>query len=269
MKRETAELPSLRNAMTVTINGIEIDASAIAAEAVHHRHAPAPDEAATYALAIRELLLQRAGELGLLSPDCPDDAERAERAIEAALDAEAAVPEPTPQECLRFFESHRDRFVVGELVEAAHILFGVTPNAPVDAIRHQAEATLKQLLEQPEGFTDAAKRFSNCPSGAQGGSLGQVQRGQLVPEFEKALFTNSSTGVLPRIVNSRYGFHIVFVARRIPGKALDFDTAHPRIASMLSARAKAKAAEQYVRMLASRATISGIDLAAAESPLLH
>jgi peptidyl-prolyl cis-trans isomerase C len=110
--------------------------------------------------------------------------------------------------------------------------------------------------------------MSNCPSGAHGGSLGQVQRGDTVPEFERALF-NGGTGVLPRLVNTRYGFHIVHITRRVPGTSVPFEAVHAGIAAMLSERVRATAAEQYVRVLAARARISGIDLGAAATPLVQ
>ena len=156
----------------------------------------------------------------------------------------------------------------GELAEVAHILFAVTPNAPVEAIRRQAEASLRQLVAEPQRFADLAQQFSNCPSSAQGGNLGQIHRGETVPEFESAVF-GAAPGIVPHLVNTRYGFHIVRIERHVPGNVLDFGMVRPRIARSLTERVRAKAAEQYVRILTSRATITGIDLGAAGSALVQ
>jgi peptidyl-prolyl cis-trans isomerase C len=142
-------------------------------------------------------------------------------------------------------------------------------NAPVEAIRRQAESVLKQAIAVPENFGTLARQFSNCPSSAQEGSLGQLTRGETVPEFERAVFDSEATGVLPRLVCTRYGFHVVRVARRLPGNTVDFETAAPHIAARLRAHVRAKAAEQYVRVLAARARITGVDLGAVDSPLLQ
>lgn len=255
--------------MTIAVNGVTIPQEAIEREAQHHQEAPSPLQAARCALAIRELLLQRARDIGLAaSESCADDA-RCDEAIDRLLEREAPTPDPTDDECRRFYETHPERFRSGDLVEAAHILFAVTPNAPLEAIRGQAEAALKQVLASPGRFADFASRLSNCPSGAQGGNLGQLQRGDTVPEFEAALFGCDTVGVLPQLVRTRYGFHVIKVARRVPGRHLDFTAARTRIAEELRARVQAKAMEQYVRILAARASIEGVDLGAATSPLVR
>lgn len=91
----------------------------------------------------------------------------------------------------------------------------------------------------------------------------------MVPEFDKALFGTPATGVLPRLVQSRYGFHIVLIERRLPGRLLDFKLVHPQIAELLASRVQAQALMHYVRVLAGKADIDGVDLDAAVSPLLQ
>jgi peptidyl-prolyl cis-trans isomerase C len=251
--------------MTIRVNDAVIDDADIAAEAFNHASAPSPRHAAACALAIRELLLQRAGEIGI---DRSSDAVDCDAVIESLLELEAQAPVPTEEECRKFYEQRRERFAVGELVEAAHILFAVTPNAPVDALRNQAESMLRQVLAEPHRFGEFAERFSNCPSGAQRGNLGQISRGEMVPEFERAIF-GAATGILPRLVNTRYGFHIVHVNRYVSGHVIAFDTVKADIERELTQRVRTKAAEQYVRLLAGKATIAGIDLHASASALMQ
>ena len=74
---------------------------------------------------------------------------------------------------------------------------------------------------------------------------------------------------MPRLVKTRFGFHIVKVERRIDGERLPFEVAQPHIARLLAERVKLKAAQQYVCMLAGAAAIEGIDFAAAASPLVQ
>jgi peptidyl-prolyl cis-trans isomerase C len=252
--------------VSVSINGVAISEDAIAAEAAYHADVPVPRDAAARALAIRELLLQRARKLGLGIPDA-EDADDA--VIDTLFAREVKMPAPTEAECRRYYDGHPEQFRSGDLVEASHILFAVTPGTPLGAIRAQAEATLKQLVTEPERFGDLAAELSNCPSGARRGNLGQLARGDTVPEFEAALFEGSALGVLPRLVNTRHGFHVVLVDRRIEGTRVPFEPVAKRIAEYLSESVRRKALQQYIRLLAAEAEISGIDFDAADSPLLQ
>jgi peptidyl-prolyl cis-trans isomerase C len=239
--------------MILSVNGM-----AVAVEA------DAPAEFA----AARELLRQRAVATGLLDPVAEDE-ETVEAAIEELLEKEVATPQPTEAECRRYFERNPAEFESGDLVHARHILFQITPQVSVPQIRARAEEALNALLAEPDRFAALAAELSNCPSGEQGGNLGQVGRGDMVPEFEAALFKLGPTGVLRELVKTRYGFHIVAVDRRIPGSRLPFEAARDRIAEKLSASVEEKALRQYVSLLAGRAEIEGVDLAASASPLVQ
>jgi peptidyl-prolyl cis-trans isomerase C len=212
--------------MTLAVNGTAVAPDAIAREMMLHPDAPDPVAAARHTLAIRELLLQRAGELGLLEDGLPRErvafAGRGDEdaVIAQLLDREVKTPEPTTDECRRYYDAHAERFTSGELVEARHILFALTPGTPVLALREKAESVLAGLRAQPADFAQRARELSNCPSGENGGSLGQFGRGEMVPEFDRAIFGTTATGVLPVLVATRYGFHVVDVARRIEGRQL-------------------------------------------------
>jgi peptidyl-prolyl cis-trans isomerase C len=262
-------------ATPLRVNGTVIDDAAVRAEAARLADAPDPDAAARRALALRELLLQRAGDRGLLEGGAPRHAvafaSRADedRVIAALLDAEVATPAATADECRRHYDAHPERFVSGELVEARHVLFAVTPGTPVGALRERAEATLAELRSHPERFAARAGELSNCPSGAQGGILGQFGRGQMVPEFDAALFGHAGTGVLPQLVATRYGFHVVCVDHRVPGQRVPFEHVARSIAAQLEAQVTARALQQYVTLLAADAQVQGVDLGGAASPLVQ
>lgn len=238
--------------MSATINGVDVDTDAW----------PTPEVAA-----VHELLRQRACELGILAD--PADAATVETAIERTLTEEVAVPEPTEEECRRWYEASAGRYRSGDLLHVRHVLFQVTPKVSVPAIRAFAEAMLKELRRHPDLFGERARKNSNCPSGAQGGNLGQIQRGQMVPEFEKAIFETRATGVLPTLVKTRYGFHIVSVDQRIRGEQLPYEAVHDSVAGELRERSEQRALSQYVRLLAANAEIEGVELEAADSPLVQ
>jgi len=114
-----------------------------------------------------------------------------------------------------------------------------------------------------------ARELSNCPSGQQGGNLGQIGRGETVPEFERALFRLGASGILLELVKTRHGFHIVAVDQSIPGTTLPFEAARDQIAERLKASVEERALKQYVSILAGQAEIVGVDLVGARTPLVQ
>ena len=218
--------------------------------------------------AARELLRQRAITVGLLTAEVSDET-AVDGAIEALLAREVITPSPTAEECRRYYEGHLREFQNGDLVHARHILFQVTPSVRVPEIRARAEQALNDLLREPDRFDAVARELSNCPSGQQGGNLGQIGRGDTVPEFEKALFRLGASGILHELVKTRYGFHIVAVDQSIPGKTLPFEVVRERIAERLRAHVEERALRQYVSVLAGQAEIIGVDLNAANTPLVQ
>ncbi len=239
--------------MTITVNGIAIDAS----------RWPNSEVAA-----VRELLRQRAVSVGILSPDIGDDG-LISTAIERLLTDEVSVPSPTETECRRYYEIHRREFQSGDLVYARHILFQVTPGVSVPKIRARAERALAELLARPDRFAEMAGELSNCPSGKQGGNLGQIGRGDTVPEFEQALFRLDAQGILRHLVKTRHGFHIVAVDQSVPGKPLPFEVVRDQIAERLKTAVEARALRQYVSILAGKAEIAGADILGAQTPLVQ
>jgi peptidyl-prolyl cis-trans isomerase C len=239
--------------VTASVNGVAIS--------------PLSGEALELAAA-RELLRQRAVAAGLLDGAASNETE-ASAAIEALIEREVAAPQPTEEECRRYYEQNSREFESGDLVCARHILFQVTPGVNVARLRARAEEALSEILREPERFAVMAGELSNCPSGRHGGDLGQIGRGDVVPEFERALFRLGPVGVLRELVRTRFGLHIVAIDQRIPGKRFPFEAAHERVAQRLRAAVEEKALRQYVSVLAGRANVEGVDLAAAAAPLLQ
>ncbi|MGE3831272.1 MAG: peptidylprolyl isomerase [Parvibaculaceae bacterium] len=239
--------------MTISVNGVEVT--------------PRP-EASGELSAARELLRQRAVATGLL-PESSTEEAAIEMAIEKLLAREVVTPSPVDEECRRYYDAHPQEFDSGDLVHVRHILFQVTPSVRIPEIRARAEQTLNALLQAPERFAALAAEMSNCPSGQHGGNLGQVGRGDMVPEFEKAIFRLGPTGLLPELVKTRHGFHIVAVDQRIPGKRLPFDAVKDEIAERLRTLVEERALRQYISVLAGKADIRGADLNGTTVPLVQ
>jgi peptidyl-prolyl cis-trans isomerase C len=261
----------------VTVNSVVIPKTAIAREIQNHP-ASTPVEAwkaAARALAIRELLLQEARRLQIAAIPVSDAEGRRETDDEALINAlvaqEVKVPGAGVEECQRYYARNRARFRSPDIFEASHILLAAGPKDIIarDEVRLQAEALIEILKGASASFAALARTHSACPSREVGGNLGQIGPGQTVPEFESALAAMPIGEIYGKPVETRYGFHVVAVSRREPGRQLPFEMVQDRIATYLSERVHRTAVRQYICLLAGRATIGGIELASSPSPLLQ
>ena len=224
--------------------------------------------------ACSELLRQAAIEAGLLATDdrLPADgalSEAASTAIEALLDRELQLPPPSEEACRRYHAAHAARYAVGERVQARHILFAVTPGVDVNALRKRAEGCLVEVRCRSERFAPLAAELSNCPSGSDGGDLGWLEAADCAPEFARELFGQTEVGVLPRLVHSRFGLHVVEVLVRQPGTVPTFEAVRSAVAQAMHQQSFATALRQYLQLLAGQARLDGVDLDAATTPLVQ
>ncbi len=273
---------SVRPAITgkqtpVSVNGVSISRAAISRETQNHP-ATKPIEAwlaAARALVVRELLLQEARRIGIVPEPIADAEGRRETDDEALirmLVAQAVVtPEADDAACRRYYDMNRRRFRSPDLYEARHILVAAPANDTNarQTARQRAMDIIAALHRQPSLFGELALAESACSSGKTGGSLGQIGPGQTVPEFESALASMPVGEIADEPVETRYGFHVVWLDHRIAGNELPFEIVRPRIASWLDEKVRRVAIRQYITILAGRAEITGIALDASASPLVQ
>lgn len=227
--------------------------------------------------ACTELLRQAAQFKGLLATsDRPGErgaiSAEASAAIEALLDGELAVPDPDEAACRRHHAAHAAQYAQGERVHARHILFAVNAGTDVVALRKYAEGVLVDVRAGGDGagaFAHAAQRWSNCPSGEHGGDLGWLRAADCAPEFARELFGQREVGVLPRLVHSRFGLHVVEVLAREPGVPQPFEAVRDAVALALRQQAFVTALRQYLALLAGRAALDGVQLDAVDTPLVQ
>lgn len=255
----------------VSVNGVQIAPEAMAQELQYHP-AESREEAvflAARALVIRELLQQRIRELGVLLEVGAGENEE-EAATRLLLEREVKVPDCDEANCVRYFESNRGRFHSAPLLAVRHILLECAPDdAEARHVAHsQAEVLLLSLQESPASFADLALKYSACPSKAQGGSLGQVSKGQTVPELERQLFT-LAPGLASKPLESRYGWHVICVDQRIEGQPLPYEAVATAIRTQLQQGVWQKALVQYLQTLIGAADVRGIALQGADSPLVQ
>ena len=228
--------------------------------------------------ACSELLRQAAIRDGLL--DAADPAphqgvvsEAASEAIDRWLERELQLPEPSDEACRRHYAAHTARYSNGERVRMRHILFAVTPGMDVVALRNRAEVCLLDVRchdgKANDTFSRSARQFSNCPSGEHGGELGWLTSAHCAPEFARELFGHAEVGVLPRLVHSRFGLHVVEVLEREPGTTPPFESVQGAVRMALQQQAYVTALRQCLQVLAGEANVEGVILDAAETPLVQ
>ncbi|MDO9315721.1 MAG: peptidylprolyl isomerase [Burkholderiaceae bacterium] len=260
-------VPDTLDAPVPRINGVALNpqGQAISAEDLRQR-------------ACTELLRQAAIRDGLL--DAADAApvdgvisDEASQAIDAWLERELKLPDPSDEACRRHFAAHPARYRTGERVRVRHILFAVTPGMDVVALRNRAETCLLDVRchdgSASDGFNRSARELSNCPSGELGGDLGWLNPADCAPEFARELFGHVEVGVLPRLVHSRFGLHVVEVLEREGGAPQAFETVRGAVEMALRQQAWVTALRQCLQLLAGQAVVEGVDLDAADTPLVQ
>jgi peptidyl-prolyl cis-trans isomerase D len=125
----------------------------------------------------------------------------------------------------QYFEDHRTEFVLREERAMRHILVAVPPGADA-AARSQAEQEALDLLQRlraGEEFAALAREYSDDPGSAQnGGDLGWVERGLMVPDFEEAGFALEQ-GAISEPIETEFGFHLIQVTDIRGGSDAGFD----------------------------------------------
>lgn len=243
----------------ITVNTIKIPKDAIFNEMQYHPSNNI-DEAqfrASRSLIIDELFRQRAMELNLLSQDETLN----DSIVDQVINKDVVSPQATPEDCETYYRGNKDKFVTFPLMEVKHILLKAAPedHEERDNMRQVAAELLSQLTKQPELFEKFVKQYSACPSREVGGSLGQLSKGQTVPEFEQQLL-RFPTGLVPTAIETRYGLHIVHIDRKIEGKQLPFDMVADKIERYLNEKVHRKAIAQYIAQRILTSDIAGIEL---------
>jgi peptidyl-prolyl cis-trans isomerase D len=186
------------------------------------------------------------------------------------------APRPSQQEIQQYYTAHQSDYAVPEQARSRHILITVPSGADAKtdaAAKAKAEGILKQL-QGGANFAALASKFSDDPgSKDKGGELGFAKRGTMVPEFEKALFTQKIGDLA--IVKSQFGYHIVQVEERQSAHTQALGEVLPAIQAALVRQKSAKAEQDYAQALTSEAIKNGLGktaaahhLAVATTPLL-
>ena len=125
------------------------------------------------------------------------------------------------EEIREYFEANKARFAKGASVHAKHIL--------VDS-EDKCNELLESIVSGGKAFEDVAKESSTCPSGANGGDLGEFGKGQMVKEFEDAAFA-AEIGHVVGPVKTQFGYHLIKVEDKKEAEDAKLDDVKEQIKS--------------------------------------
>jgi len=148
------------------------------------------------------------------------------------------------QEALTYYEENKDNFITKEQVYLYNILV-------------ETEEVAKDILEKLKAggdFIEIAKEKSTGPSAAQGGDLGYISKGDLIPEIENVVFA-LEIGNISDIIKSQYGFHILKVTDKKPEVLKTFEEVKEEIAPTLLSTKQKEAFDNLLEELKSQVTI--------------
>ncbi len=289
----------------IRVNETTFDENVILQEMQYHNGKSQRDAMikASESLIISELLKQRARALGLLSSNeaanadgevasesvaekrlssgkgfstnkdgsnlesaCADD----ESFSEELFNREVEMPSATEQDCRNYYDNNLDKFCTTPLLAVSHILLAADPEDELSRIEAEDKAKLliRKLDQDISVFAALAEEHSICPSKKTQGQLGQITKGQTVPEFERQLFS-CEAGLVRKPLPSRYGIHVVNVDHRVEGRQMEFSMVQQRIEDYLNEKVRRKAIAQYIETLIAAADIDGFDFSISDSPLIQ
>ncbi|WP_448210983.1 peptidylprolyl isomerase [Colwellia sp. MEBiC06753] len=256
----------------ITVNGKLITEQSVLAEMQYH---PASSKrqsmvkAAEY-LIIGELIKQKAQELNVPFNEIALDTQSEYELINQLIELEYASPVASTAECERFYQQNKQKFTTSPLLEVRHILLAAAPDDTNERMRLKdvADDMIQTLTNSPTSFNELVASHSACPSKAMNGNLGQISQGQTVPEFERQLF-KAEQGLIQYPIESRYGFHIVIIDRKVAGVPLPFEYVKDKVMTYLNDKVQRKNIAQYIQQLIQDADISGFNFDYDGSPLVQ
>ncbi len=132
-------------------------------------------------------------------------------------------------EAKEFYEDNKDKFNMPESVRARHIL--VNDEKSAIAVIDQLKTLKGEALKTK--FIELAKSESTGPTGEKGGDLGSFSKGQMVPEFEEAVFKLKTGEVTVIPVKTQFGYHVIFLEEKIEASPVPYEQVKEKIIQTL------------------------------------
>ena len=139
-----------------------------------------------------------------------------------------------------YYNANKDKFISEEAVNASHIL--------VDT-EEKALEILADIKSGKISFEDAAMENSSCPSKANGGNLGDFGKGQMVPEFDNAVFAMEVGEISESPVKTQFGYHLIKLNNKKAAEVMPYAEIAEEIKDALLAEKQRAAYESKINQL--------------------
>lgn len=152
----------------------------------------------------------------------------------------------TDEEVKEYYDANKAKYMDDASVSAKHILV---------SSEEEAKKIKAEIESGDISFEDAAKKYSTCPSNAEGGNLGTFKRGMMVPEFEDAAF-NAEINQVTEPVQTQFGFHLIKVEEKNESKEKSFEEVKETVKNELIQQASQK---KYIDLVAELGNKYGVE----------
>ncbi|WP_345969159.1 MULTISPECIES: peptidylprolyl isomerase [Sulfurimonas] len=256
-------------AVLATVNGKTItseEVNAVLMEGTQGRFTSLPKEKqdelqqrVVEGLVMQELVYEEAKKEGVLESakykkEYDDIVARIQKQLAAKVWQENLLEgiKVSDKEIKAYYDGHGDEFEQKEKVHARHILVKTEDEAKkiISGMKSLKGDKLK------EKFIEDAKAKSTGPSGPKGGDLGFFQQGQMVPEFNDAVFSMKVGTITPEPVKTQFGYHVIYLEEKQAGKKATLDEAKPFIEQRLKQEKFQKEMEAKTKALKNAAKIT-------------
>ena len=160
--------------------------------------------------------------------------------ISYAADKAVASAKVSDQDVADYYNQNKERFMTEEGVNASHIL--------VDS-EAKALEILAKIKSGEISFEQAAMENSSCPSKANGGSLGDFGKGQMVPEFDAAVFAMEVGEITDAPVKTQFGYHLIKLNAKNEAEEMPLAEIAPEIKNALLQEKQRAAYESKINQL--------------------
>jgi parvulin-like peptidyl-prolyl isomerase len=154
-------------------------------------------------------------------------------------------------EAKAFYDKNADKFMQKASVHARHIL--VKEEKEAQAIIDEMKALKGDALKAK--FIELAKAKSTGPSGPKGGDLGSFNKGQMVPEFSKAVWALKVGEITTTPVKTQFGYHVIYLEGKKDAAATAYDQVKDKIIASLKQKQFSSKITEIAKELKNKATI--------------
>jgi foldase protein PrsA len=178
---------------------------------------------------------------------------REQELIKKVIEAVTADAEVSDDEVAAKYEENKDQYQVDETRKTRHILFspgtvsdgGNADDQEWQAAKEEADQVRKEIMSGGD-FGELAKEHSDDPgSKPQGGDLGNVGRGMMVPEFDEATFSLEKDAISEPI-RTQFGYHLIQVQEINPAGTRSLDEMKEQLRAQLEDEKKREIWEDWL-----------------------